>query len=65
MSPVSLSRYRVSFTDFDVYDIIVEAVSEDAAIKKARCIYNTNGLAYEHANATDWTALALVQEVRS
>jgi hypothetical protein len=65
MSPVFLSRYRVSFTDFDVYDIIVEAVSEAAAIKKARRIYNTNGLAYEHANATDWVALALVQEVQS
>jgi hypothetical protein len=65
MSPVSLSRYRVSFNDGDVYDIIVEAVSEAAAIKKARRIYNTNGLAYEHADATDWAAMALVQEVQA
>jgi hypothetical protein len=65
MSPVTFSRYRVSFLDGDVYDIIVEAVSEAMAIKKARRIYNTNGLAYEHADATDWTAVALVQEVRS
>jgi hypothetical protein len=65
MSPVTSSRYRVSFFDGDAYDIIVEAISEAAAIKKARRIYNLNGLAYEHANATDWNAVALVQEVRS
>jgi len=36
MSAVTSSRYRVSFFDGDDYDIIVEAVSEAAAIKKAR-----------------------------
>lgn len=65
MSAVTSSRYRVSFLDGDVYDIIVEAISEAAAIKKARRIYNLNGLACEHPDASDWTARALVQEVRS
>jgi predicted metal-dependent peptidase len=64
MSPVSLSRYRVSFIDHDVYDIVVEAVSEAAAIKKARRIYNLNGDASGNSYPESWTTEPLVQEVQ-
>jgi hypothetical protein len=66
MSPVSLSRYRVTLVDFDAYDIIIEALDAPAAIKKAKRIYHLNGqgLSFEADVAGTWSATALLQEVQ-
>jgi hypothetical protein len=60
----ALARYRVSFLDHDLYEIVVEAVSAAMAIKKARRIYNLNGDASGNTLPDSWVAEALVQEVQ-
>lgn len=71
MSPVFSQRYLVTVTDYDVYDIIVEAVSRAAAIRKAKRIYRCDGFgntdAFHHVTSYVgfWQAEPLVGEVRS
>ncbi len=69
MSAATFQRFRVSATDFDRYDIIVEAVSRELAIKKAKRIYHLNGLgdvdASGRLHSGLWSVEPLVAEVLS
>ncbi len=69
MSAVSLRRYRVTFVVCSEYDIIVEAISKKDAIRKAKHIYDTNGLGdytFDRVRAEPraWHAMPLVPEVQ-
>ncbi|GMO47842.1 hypothetical protein BwSF12_54960 [Bradyrhizobium ottawaense] len=68
MSPAATRRYVVSFTDYAVHETVVLADSKDAAIAKARAIYEMNGLADFHTTAVEggqWEATILPWEVQS
>ncbi|MCF2525402.1 hypothetical protein [Bradyrhizobium sp. G127] len=44
MSPATSRRYSVRFVDWTLYETVVLAEGEDAAIAKAQALYHTDGL---------------------
>lgn len=67
MSPAATRRYRVSFVDWEVHEVIVMAVDQDAAVTKAIAMYQLNGVAEFTSgdkHAVDWKAELVREEVR-
>lgn len=44
MSALPTREYRVFLNTWDVYDLVVQASSEEAAISKAEALYDSEGI---------------------
>lgn len=67
MSPAATRRYRVSFVDWEVHEVVVMAVDQNAAVAKATAMYQLNGVAEFTSgdkHAVDCKAELVREEVR-
>jgi hypothetical protein len=54
MSPLTTRKYRVTLTEWDLYETTVEATSEMDAFVKAHALYTAEGRdAFDHVTSGD------------